>query len=232
MSVLRIFLEHSDRPSGTLRYHELQGFVFALASAPELVPPSEWMPMILGEREAGYQTLAEAQAVLSELMGLYNSVNAAVAADRATLPVDCTFRKRPLANLDDGAPIAEWSRGFMRGHQWLEESWNAYLPADLDDDLGAILMTLSFFSSVNLAEAFCLEAGQKDVAAMATLICRVFPDAVAEYAGLGRTIQKVLLESQAADARPRQSAKIGRNEPCPCGSGRKYKMCCGSGRAG
>jgi uncharacterized protein YecA (UPF0149 family) len=93
-------------------------------------------------------------------------------------------------------------------------------------------MTLSFFSSVNLAEAFCLEAGQKDVAAMATLICRVFPDAVAEYAGLGRTIQKVLLESQAADARPRQSAKIGRNEPCPCGSGRKYKMCCGSGRAG
>ncbi|NLF80400.1 MAG: hypothetical protein GX572_04315, partial [Clostridia bacterium] len=21
--------------------------------------------------------------------------------------------------------------------------------------------------------------------------------------------------------------KIGRNEPCPCGSGRKYKNCCG-----
>ncbi|MGH6681278.1 MAG: SEC-C metal-binding domain-containing protein, partial [Bradyrhizobium sp.] len=21
-------------------------------------------------------------------------------------------------------------------------------------------------------------------------------------------------------------AKIGRNEPCPCGSGRKYKQCC------
>ena len=25
----------------------------------------------------------------------------------------------------------------------------------------------------------------------------------------------------------RQSAKIGRNDPCPCGSGKKYKMCCG-----
>jgi uncharacterized protein YchJ len=24
----------------------------------------------------------------------------------------------------------------------------------------------------------------------------------------------------------RESPKIGRNEPCPCGSGRKYKMCC------
>jgi HEAT repeat protein len=25
----------------------------------------------------------------------------------------------------------------------------------------------------------------------------------------------------------RETAKIGRNEPCPCGSGRKYKKCCG-----
>ena len=23
--------------------------------------------------------------------------------------------------------------------------------------------------------------------------------------------------------------KIGRNDPCPCGSGRKYKSCCGKG---
>lgn len=26
---------------------------------------------------------------------------------------------------------------------------------------------------------------------------------------------------------PRQIAKAGRNEPCPCGSGKKYKKCCG-----
>jgi SEC-C motif-containing protein len=25
----------------------------------------------------------------------------------------------------------------------------------------------------------------------------------------------------------RSSPKIGRNDPCPCGSGKKYKMCCG-----
>lgn len=25
--------------------------------------------------------------------------------------------------------------------------------------------------------------------------------------------------------------KIGRNDPCPCGSGLKYKRCCGAGRA-
>ena len=25
----------------------------------------------------------------------------------------------------------------------------------------------------------------------------------------------------------RTSSKVGRNEPCPCGSGKKYKKCCG-----
>lgn len=28
----------------------------------------------------------------------------------------------------------------------------------------------------------------------------------------------------------RTSRKIGRNEPCPCGSGKKYKDCCGKGK--
>ncbi len=26
---------------------------------------------------------------------------------------------------------------------------------------------------------------------------------------------------------PRQVTKVGRNEPCPCGSGKKFKKCCG-----
>jgi preprotein translocase subunit SecA len=38
----------------------------------------------------------------------------------------------------------------------------------------------------------------------------------------------------AGDAQPvqqvvRGAAKIGRNDPCPCGSGKKYKKCCGAG---
>ena len=27
----------------------------------------------------------------------------------------------------------------------------------------------------------------------------------------------------------REDPKIGRNDPCPCGSGKKYKKCCGRG---
>ena len=28
----------------------------------------------------------------------------------------------------------------------------------------------------------------------------------------------------------RESPKVGRNDPCPCGSGKKYKKCCGKGK--
>ena len=36
-------------------------------------------------------------------------------------------------------------------------------------------------------------------------------------------------DGQGEDGRPvrRQSPKVGRNDPCPCGSGKKYKKCCG-----
>lgn len=33
--------------------------------------------------------------------------------------------------------------------------------------------------------------------------------------------------SNAAETVVRETRKVGRNEPCPCGSGRKFKKCCG-----
>ena len=34
-------------------------------------------------------------------------------------------------------------------------------------------------------------------------------------------------EESAPKRKPKKSKKVGRNEPCPCGSGKKYKQCCG-----
>lgn len=34
-------------------------------------------------------------------------------------------------------------------------------------------------------------------------------------------------EEKVAKKKPKKSQKIGRNDPCPCGSGKKYKQCCG-----
>jgi len=120
-TLLKTFLADPMRPADTLRYHELQGFLFAVTSAPELIPPSEWMPIVFGESEPQYASLDEAKLVVGELMSLYNAINAGVSEETAALPADCVFRDHLLANLDADAPVGQWSRGFIKGHRWLEE---------------------------------------------------------------------------------------------------------------
>lgn len=39
--------------------------------------------------------------------------------------------------------------------------------------------------------------------------------------------RKVLYKEQKASGTIRKDKKVGRNDPCPCGSGLKYKKCCG-----
>lgn len=41
----------------------------------------------------------------------------------------------------------------------------------------------------------------------------------------GRSLNRVVWPSSSWPTPPRQIAKVGRNEPCPCGSGKKYKEC-------
>ena len=225
---LRAFLEHPSRPAGTLTYHELQGFLFTVVSAPELIQPSEWLPIIVAGEDVDYASVEQAEAVIGQIMALYNTINAAVLDPPTLLPADCPLRDDVLANFEDDAPIAQWSRGFLHGHQWLEELWEETVPEELDDELGSILMALSFFSSREMAEGFHVEASTDDQSfeAMAEAIHKVVPKAVAQYAYMGRAISTGLAEPDWDEPEQTPHAKIARNEPCPCGSGKKYKNCC------
>lgn len=40
-------------------------------------------------------------------------------------------------------------------------------------------------------------------------------------------VRPVRAAAAARVVEPRTGQKVGRNEPCPCGSGRKFKNCCG-----
>jgi uncharacterized protein len=230
---LKAFLADPRRPEGTFQYHELQGFLFTIAGAPELVRPSEWMPVVFADGSAGYETLEEAQLILGELMSLYNGVNAGVVDEKPTLPPDCRWRRDVLANLDEKAPVAQWSRGFLAGHRWLEDSWDI-VPDELSDDFGLTLMALTFFASPTLAEAYLKETKAASLEGFGKAMRRIHRNAMREYAWLGRTIQQLRAEQDAEQARAEQQPvkrtqpKVGRNEPCPCGSGRKFKKCCGA----
>ena len=44
---------------------------------------------------------------------------------------------------------------------------------------------------------------------------------------LGGTVEQPAAQPRAAMPVRREDIKVNRNDPCPCGSGRKYKSCCG-----
>ena len=40
--------------------------------------------------------------------------------------------------------------------------------------------------------------------------------------------ERDVLDDEGSDEKPVEHVKVGRNDPCPCGSGKKYKKCCGA----
>ena len=228
--LLKRFLSSSERPPGTMSYPELGGFLFAVCSAPELIQPSEWMPLIFNEQDAGYRDLDHANAVLQALMALYNWTNQGVQQREPALPPGCEVLDEAIANFDPAADLGQWARGFTFGHTWLMEVWEDLVPDELDGELGAILTVLSFFSSRDIAIELLeeSEANTRNFDEMAVSMIEVLPDAMAGYAHMGRTIDEVRQKHESeAPPPPARSGKIGRNQPCPCGSGLKYKKCCG-----
>ncbi|HPE39213.1 MAG TPA: SEC-C metal-binding domain-containing protein, partial [Bacillota bacterium] len=52
-------------------------------------------------------------------------------------------------------------------------------------------------------------------------------DQQAKMATSGKTAQANSNQPKNREPAKRDSSKVGRNDPCPCGSGKKYKNCCG-----
>jgi len=234
ISALKRFLSDPNRPDGTLCFHELQGFLFTIASSPETIQPSEWLPIISNDEDLRFENEIEAQRIFTLIMALYNQVNSSVLERSDAMPSGCEFQPGIEPNFDEESSVSQWSRGFVLGHGWLSEIWDDCSFEALDEELGATVMALSFFSSRQLAEVFYSEvdptvrtAPGKSFGQFAETVRELFPSALASYSHIGRTIFEVLMQRETEETQPVQHTKVGRNDPCPCGSRKKYKKCCG-----
>ena len=88
-------------PEGTLGYHQLQGFLFTICCSPVLIAPSEWMPLIFNEQEAGYRDEAEAETIVAALLALYNSINEGVLEGGLSKPADLDVKDNALDNIGE-----------------------------------------------------------------------------------------------------------------------------------
>lgn len=226
---LKDFLDEQERPEGTFNLQQLYGYLFAIAAAPEMVPPSQWLPVIFNDEDAVYRDMQQANDILQTVMGIYNQLNRQVLDRDPRLPGVCQPLQSVVKNLEPDAPLSLWAQGFLEGHNFVAEMWDENTPEGLDEELGSCLMILSFFADAELAKAYHAESAQPGInlETMAGSMLKLFSEAMSAYAHLGRTIYEVNLEQKEHVPQPFfRDPKVSRNDPCPCGSGKKYKRCC------
>ncbi len=220
------FLGAPERPHSTFGYPELAGFLFAVACGPQLIPPSLWLPPIFNEADPAYADPEEAQQFLAAALALHNGYSSEDPNAPVALPPGCEPAPDPLANFGPQGQLGQWSRGFLIGREWLREIWAALLPEELETRFLSACLVAGFFASREKAETVRahLRHAPVSLGEMAAANLARLPDAMNEYALIGRAIRKV--QQGALPSAPANSAKVGRNDPCPCGSGKKYKKCC------
>ncbi len=197
------FLGSAQVPETTMTLEELDGFFTALIAGPASVPPSLYITEVWGDDGSGPAYDDEEQTrYVADLLHRHRS--------SILLRLEGCFPCPPMVGGDaDWPPGHLWSEGFERGVELCIEDWE---PA-LQDGIAEMLDSIS--------------ALQDDPGLMTELDDLAERDDQLSASMLAVHALHAYWHPQAEPTAPRQS-KIGRNAPCPCGSGRKFKRCCGS----
>ncbi len=226
-------IEFADRHAdeGAMSWPETVGFLFAVQSCPDIVMPSEWMEVVQGE--VVFSDFDEAKAVSEARMALMNWISDRIHQGQPAIPADCAPDPEPMRILEADNNFSRWCAGITDGHDWLAQSWDEVLKIDGDDDRlqSMTLILFAFFTGRAMAERVVEQFAQNAAGSAPSLeeLAKSFHDniqqAVLDYAAIGQLYRQT--PSAPPPPQPVRSTKIGRNHPCPCGSGRKYKKCCG-----
>jgi uncharacterized protein len=201
----------------SINLEQLDGFLAALICGPEVVPPSKYLPVIWGDQSV-FEDTSSAQEFLSLVMRHWNAVADTLNSGELYLPL----------LLEDQSGIShgnDWANGFMRGMEFGKEDWALLLD---DEDHGGSLVAI--FASANEHNPDPKMRPYKDPIS-AELRETLIAGAVAGTTQIYRYFKaQRLLDNDPLGNMPdflRTMPKIGRNDPCPCGSGKKFKQCCG-----
>jgi uncharacterized protein len=196
-------------PETAMDLEELDGFFCALVSGPETVLPSEYFPTLWGtesNKGPSYDSLEQAQYVLGLLTRHWNTIAVRLNDGAQHVPL------LSLAPAEDQAN--RWAMGFLFGLELRRDAWT---PLILDEDLGDLIIaifSLAADGTEKTMKAPDPKSRQEFVESLPLMV---------------QAIHQFWRLPASERSRPARSDKVGRNDPCPCGSGRKYKKCCGAG---
>jgi uncharacterized protein len=208
LEALAAFLESDEAPSDCMTMSELDGFLTGIAVGPELVPTSEWLPLVWGD-DSGSADDHKVDAMLTAIVARYNEILGQVEA----------LAVRPILWIDrDGSELPfDWAYGFMEAVGLRVRAWRPLLRSETDS---ALMFPI---------HAFCVDENDMPLCELS----REEEDALLDQASeiLSSGVNAIAAYWREKSSKPlvthRNGVKIGRNDPCPCGSGKKYKKCCG-----
>jgi uncharacterized protein len=195
--------ELSERALGV---DALQALCVALAIGPDEEPPADWMAVALGFEDPDAAVPPPLAAALTH----FHDETAREAREGSLAPLLFALRRGRL-------DYASWGQGFLTGVELSMAGWHDSAdPDDVDELLFPIRVVaddLDEDERARYAPAAWRKLVLESEAALETNLARL-----RDFWAIVRHPPQTVRHA---------SAKVGRNDPCPCGSGRKHKHCCG-----
>lgn len=201
----------------------LDGYLSALVVGPEHPAPAEWQPAVWGGKEPRWNDPAEAEDVQALLLGHWNMVSARVRYGDDDLPDHLApllwLPEEPETEHPDELDVGrDWALGFFRGVELREATWEQWL--DENDWIDEIFVLFDRLASGEVL-------GEDPAAPPTPLSYRERLEIVAGLPGMLADLQHHRIEALTPREPLRRAQTPDRNDPCPCGSGKKFKKCCG-----
>jgi uncharacterized protein len=220
------FLMHAPGTDEAMDVSMLDGFLTAIVIGPKTITPSEWMRWVWdaenGTDSPEFESTEQAQEILGLLMRHMNDI----ATTLMLSPGD--YEPLLMENPNNGDPIPvidEWCSGFMTGVQLDSSGWQPMLSKHPDWLAPMILYgTPEGWDALKNDELSLVEhkALAESLADTVRKLHAYWLEQRKAQRASGRTPDIVRRQPT------RNVEKVGRNERCPCGSGKKFKHCHGA----
>lgn len=216
-SLWTALLTSSAAPQRAMSVLELDGYLTGIIVAPSPIRPSRWMAGLWAD-EPVFDP-AQMQSALDAVGIMFNTLSSRIERSLRRLEAERICDYRPAFQPATGKPshdaVRTWARGFWKAMALAPAEWSALAE---DERLQPIITPLVGFIEVDDPEFVPAEDIEERLDEAAADIPRAIL--------LLRKIAQ-LRASRISAAGPTGRTKLGRNHPCPCGSGKKYKRCCG-----